>query len=71
MPLHSTHAGDVLLAVYIMYECSKGTKSFYHPFIRTLPEPESITSWSDEMLLKFEVRRVTQRRARMRVNTSP
>ena len=43
--------GDVMLAVYVMYEFNKGKDSFYWPFLNMLPKP----GWSDVQLQKFEV----------------
>lgn len=40
--------GDVLLALYIMYEANKGSSSFYYPYIQTLPQPDTITDWKVE-----------------------
>lgn len=42
--------GDAMLTLYIMYEIRKEEKSFYFPFLQTLPEPSSATKWSDEMV---------------------
>lgn len=42
--------GDLLLAVYIMFECQKKGKSFYYPFLRILPEPGNVSEWTEEQL---------------------
>ena len=42
--------GDLLLTLYIMYELSKGEESFYFPYLSILPEPGSVSQWTDEQL---------------------
>ena len=39
---------DLLLSTYIMYEESRGTKSFWYPFLAMLPRPGSISDWTKE-----------------------
>ena len=53
-----------------MYECSKGKHSFYYPFIKTLPEPESVTDWSDKLLemIQQHVRETNSALAKRLVN---
>jgi protein-histidine N-methyltransferase len=45
---------DTQLTLYIMYERSKGESSFYHPFLRILPQPGSIAHWSDSELSELQ-----------------
>ena len=41
---------DLLLATYIMFEESRGSDSFWYPFLAMLPRPGSVSDWSaDEM----------------------
>ena len=51
--------GDLLLTVYIMHEHLKGDRSFYYPFLRTLPTPDTVTMWPDQMLYRMEDDAVT------------
>ena len=46
---------DLLLTIFIMSERSKGSESFFHPFLQILPEPGTIASWLDEDLLHLQV----------------
>lgn len=58
------------LAVYIMQEILKEDKSFYWPYLRVLPTPHNLRSWSGEDLLLLQdhklVRRVATRRRQLR-----
>ena len=47
-------AGDLMLALYLMYEKEKGASSFYAPYISILPSPASIVNWSEEDLALFQ-----------------
>lgn len=47
--------GDLLLAVYIMYEINKKEHSFFYPFLRILPEPGNISEWSAKELNSLQV----------------
>jgi hypothetical protein len=58
---------DLLLAVFIMYEVSKGAKSFWYPYIRMMPKPESSMKWDDEELRELQdIRIMTRIRSRIR-----
>ena len=58
---------DLLLAVFIMYEVSKGKSSFWYPYIRMLPEPETAMRWTDAELRELQdIRVMTRIRSRMR-----
>lgn len=46
---------DLLLTVFIMSERSKGSSSFFYPFLQILPEPGTIASWLDKDLLHLQV----------------
>ena len=46
---------DLLLTIFIMSERSKGSESFFHPFLQILPQPGTIASWLDEDLLHLQV----------------
>eukprot|EP00752_Nemacystus_decipiens_P001814 g1752.t1 len=58
------------LAVFIMQEILKEDKSFYRPYLRVLPSPYNLRSWSGEDLLLLQdhklVRRVAARRRQLR-----
>lgn len=58
------------LAIYIMQEILKEDKSFYWPYLRVLPTPHNLRSWSQEDLLLLQdhklVRRVAARRRQLR-----
>lgn len=58
------------LAIYIMQEVLKEDKSFYWPYLRVLPTPHNLRSWSEEDLLLLQdhklVRRVSARRRQLR-----
>lgn len=58
------------LAVYIMQEILKEDKSFYWPYLRVLPMPHNLRSWSGEDLLLLQnhklVRRVSARCRQLR-----
>eukprot|EP01038_Epipyxis_sp_PR26KG_P017361 gene17361-23978_t len=43
--------GDVVLSLYLMYEFSKNTESFFHPYLQILPEPGNSSEWSEEQLI--------------------
>ncbi len=47
--------GDVLLAVFIMYELGKGDNSFYAPYLKILPQPGSICQWTPAQLSQLQV----------------
>ena len=49
--------GDLLLAVYIMHELRKGRESFYHPYLRIIPESCNIAEWSNDELHMLQVSR--------------
>ena len=38
--------GDTLLAVYIMIEMNKGSESFYYPYLKVVPRPDSVCHWN-------------------------
>ena len=40
-------SGDTMLAVYIMIEVKKGADSFYYPYLKVVPKPESVCHWSN------------------------
>jgi len=46
--------GDLLLSLYIMFEMVKGQESFYFPYLQILPEPGSVSQWTDEQLQELE-----------------
>jgi hypothetical protein len=46
---------DLMLSVFIMSERSKGVDSFYYPFLKILPEPGTIATWTDEDLMLLQV----------------
>lgn len=58
------------LAIYIMQEILKENKSFYWPYLRVLPTPHNLRSWSEGDLLLLQdhklVRRVAARRRQLR-----
>lgn len=51
------------LAVYIMQEMLKGDKSFYWPYLRVLPTPENLRSWSRESQLQLQDNKLIRRTA--------
>lgn len=62
--------GDLLLSLYIMFEMSKGSSSFYYPYLQILPEPGSVSQWTsaqmqelqnEDLLLKAKNRLTTLR----------
>lgn len=61
---------DSGLVIYIMQEILKEDKSFYWPYLRVLPTPHNLRSWSGEDLLLLQdnklVRRVAARRRQLR-----
>jgi len=58
---------DLLLAVFIMYEVSKGPESFWYPYLRMIPKPESAMKWSDdELRVLQDIRIMTRIRSRQR-----
>ena len=52
---------DLLLAIFIMYEVSKGKESFYYPYINILPSPESSMLWNDKEIRELQDSRLTMR----------
>ena len=48
--------GDSLLAVFIMHEVLKGPDSFYYPYLKILPEPQSVCSWSEREVCELQVK---------------
>lgn len=51
------------LAVYIMQEKLKGDKSFYWPYLRVLPTPQNLRSWSSESQLLLQDNKLVRRTA--------
>lgn len=49
------------LAVYIMQEKLKGDKSFYWPYLRVLPTPQNLRSWSEESQLELQDNKLLRR----------
>ena len=47
--------GDLLLALYVMYEINKKEESFFYPYLKILPVPESLSLWSDSELSYLQV----------------
>lgn len=47
--------GDSILAIYIIYEKNKLEDSFYYPYLKSLPEPESICSWNKNEIHQLQV----------------
>ena len=46
--------GDMLLSLFIMFELAKGEDSFYFPYLEMLPEPGSVSQWTEEQLAELE-----------------
>ena len=42
--------GDVLLATFVVFEMRKGSKSFWAPYLRMLPSPETCCDWTTDDL---------------------
>ena len=63
--------GDLKLALFIMSERGKGARSFWHPFLRTLPWPGSTMDWTEAELRELQhdsfSMRTRARRDRLRV----
>lgn len=47
---------DDVLIVFLMYERSRGSKSFYYPFLSMLPEPDTLIEWDKEELEELQDR---------------
>ena len=47
---------DRVLVVFLMYERLKGPRSFWAPWLATMPEPTSIELWSPSELSELQVR---------------
>ena len=47
---------DDILIVFVMYERSRGPKSFYYPFLSMLPEPDTLMDWDEEDLGQLQYR---------------
>jgi hypothetical protein len=60
------YVGDLLLTQYLTYELSKGEASFYYPYIKILPEPGSISKWSDAELDELQHEQLKHRAERKR-----
>ena len=59
--------GDLLLTQYLTYELSKGDQSFYYPYIRILPEPGSVSKWSDAELDEQLKHRAERKRSQIKI----
>lgn len=46
--------GDLLLSLYIMFEMSKGSSSFYYPYLQVLPEPGSVSQWTSSQMQELQ-----------------
>ena len=51
---------------YLVYELSKGEISFYYPYLKILPEPGSITKWSESELDELQHEQLKLRAERKR-----
>jgi len=47
---------DDTLIVFVMHECSRGTRSFYYPYLSTLPQPDTLLEWGDDALAQLQDR---------------
>jgi hypothetical protein len=39
---------DPVLALFLVRELARGDRSFFHPYLAILPEPESVQDWTDD-----------------------
>ena len=45
---------DDILCAYLMYERAKGPKSFFWPYLATLPTPDTCSEWTPEDLNELQ-----------------
>lgn len=59
------------LALYVMQEIVRGTRSFYAPYLSVLPNPGNLSHWDESSLLELQdpkiVRRVAARKRYLRL----
>lgn len=51
---------------YLTYELSKGEESFFYPYLKILPEPGSVSKWSDAELDELQHEQLKHRAERKR-----
>ena len=60
--------GDLLMTVFCAFELSKGTDSFYYPYLAILPEPGTISEWIDNELYMLQDDKLALRAKRRRLS---